>query len=186
MDNGASSYHRFQEGDVSALEELVELYSDGLIFFINGLVNNVAVSEDLAAETFFEVMSGKSRFKGKCSFKTWLFKIGRNNALDFLRRQTRFFNVPLSALEKDPSERISLEQQVLKDEQSRQVHKALQEIHKDYRDVLHLLYFENMSYADAALVLRKSYKQVENLAYRAKKALKSTLEKEGFVFEDLS
>lgn len=52
MDNGASSYHRFPAGNVNALEELVELYSDGLILFINGFVNNLAVAEDLADETF--------------------------------------------------------------------------------------------------------------------------------------
>ena len=59
-------------------------------------------------------------------------------------------------------------------------------MNKDYRDILHLLYFENMSYADAELILGKTHKQIENLAYRAKKALKSTLEREGFIFEDLS
>ena len=64
----------------------LELYSDGLILFINGFVNNFAVAEDLADETFFELMSGKSRYKGRCSFKTWLYKIGRNNAVDHLRR----------------------------------------------------------------------------------------------------
>lgn len=76
----------FPAGNVNALEELVELYSDGLILFINGFVNNFAVAEDLADETFFELMSGKSRYKGRCSFKTWLYKIGQNNAVDHLRR----------------------------------------------------------------------------------------------------
>ena len=186
MDNGASSYHRFQAGDVNALEELVELYSDGLILFINGFVNNLAVAEDLADETFFEVMSGKSRYKGRCSFKTWLYKIGRNNALDHLRRQSRFPQTPVEELENQLPDRESLERQVLRSEQNRQVHQALQKLHGEYREILHLLYFEDMRYADAALVLRKSIKQVENLAYRAKKALRSTLEKEGFTFEDLS
>ena len=176
MDNGASSYHRFQAGDVNALEELVELYSDGLILFINGFVNNLAVAEALADETY----------KGRCSFKTWLYKIGRNNALDHLRRQSRFPQTPVEELENQLPDRESLERQVLRSEQNRQVHQALQKLHGEYREILHLLYFEDMRYADAALVLRKSIKQVENLAYRAKKALRSTLEKEGFTFEDLS
>lgn len=186
MDNGVSRYHRFLEGDNSALEELVELYSDGLLLFIDGFVHNLAVSEDLTDETFFEVMSGKSRFKGRCAFKTWLFRIGRNNALDYLRRQARFPQLPIDTLENQLPDRESLERQVLRNEQIRQVHKALQQIHGEYREILHLLYFEDMRYADAALILRKNAKQIENLAYRARKALKSVLEKEGFVFEDLS
>ena len=66
-------------------------------------------------------------------------------------------------------DRESLEQQVLRIEQDRQVHQALQKLHGEYREILHLLYFEDMRCADAALVLRKSIKQVENPAYRTKK-----------------
>ena len=186
MDTGTVCYRRFQEGDVQALEELVELYSDGLLFFINGFVNNLAVSEDLADETFFEVMSGKSRFKERCSFKTWLFKIGRHNALDYLRRQARFPSLPLEEAEPELTDGISLERQILKNEQSRQLHKALRTLHGEYRTVLHLLYFEDMSCIESGVVLHKTRKQIENLAYRGKKALKSALEKEGFEFEDIS
>jgi hypothetical protein len=46
MDNGASSYHRFLEGDNRAVEEIVELYNKKLILFLNTCVNNLAVSED--------------------------------------------------------------------------------------------------------------------------------------------
>ena len=47
MDNGASSYRRFLDGDDNGLAEIVRDYSDGLILYLNGIVNNIAVSEDL-------------------------------------------------------------------------------------------------------------------------------------------
>lgn len=47
MDNGASSYHRFLNGDESALEEIVSQYRSGLQNFINSIVNNFSVAEDL-------------------------------------------------------------------------------------------------------------------------------------------
>ena len=40
MDNGASSYRRFLNGEVEGLNELVEEYKDGLILYLNGYVNN--------------------------------------------------------------------------------------------------------------------------------------------------
>ena len=75
MDNGASSYHRFLEGDNSALEEIVELYNKKLILFLNTYVTNLAVAEDLAADTFLELIIKKPRFNQKSSFKTYLLRL---------------------------------------------------------------------------------------------------------------
>lgn len=53
------------------------------------------------------------------------------------------------------------------------------------RQVLWLLYFEGMSGTDAAIIMKKNSRQISNLVYRAKSALKSELDKEGFVYEEL-
>jgi RNA polymerase sigma-70 factor (ECF subfamily) len=183
MKDGASSYNRFLQGDNSGLEELVEMYNSGLILFINGFVNNLSVSEDLAADTFMEILVKRYRFKETFKFKTWLFKIGRNNAYDYLRKQSRTATIPLECIEAVDSEMP--EEILLKNEQNRQLYRAMSTLIPDYRRVLHLLYFEDMSYEQAGKVLRKSNKQIKNLAYRAKKSLKVTLEKEGFEYEDI-
>jgi RNA polymerase sigma-70 factor (ECF subfamily) len=47
------------------------------------------------------------------------------------------------------------------------------------RVAVHLIYFEDMTYDEAAKVMKKNRKQVDNLLYRAKKALRITLEKDG-------
>jgi len=93
MENGASSYHRFLKGDESGLEELVKAYSDNLIFFISRFINDMALSEDLMSDTFLELIVKKPRFAGNSSFKTYLFKIGRNKAFDYLRKQKRTVTV---------------------------------------------------------------------------------------------
>ena len=46
MDNGASSYRRFLDGDDKGLEEIVRDYRDGLILYLNGVVNNISVEEE--------------------------------------------------------------------------------------------------------------------------------------------
>jgi len=185
MDNGASSYHRFLEGDESGLEELVEAYSDNLIFFINSFMNNLTLSEDLMSDTFLELIVKKPRFVGDSSFKTYLFKIGRNKAFDYLRKQKRTLTVPFHNAENEISDVISIENSVLKNDQQKHVNQCLENINQEYRQVLHLLYFEEMSNEAVSIIMKKSKKQIENLAYRAKLTLKSTLEKEGFVYEEL-
>ena len=185
MDNGAVLYLRYLDGDNDALEKLVETYNDSLIFYINGFVNNISVSEDIAADTFVELIVKKNRFRNDYMFKTWLFKIARNNAIDFLRKQSRRQSRPIEDLENELYDKETLENAIIKDEQSRQLHNAMATMHNEYRDVLHLIYFEDMSYDDAAAVLGKNGKQIKNLVYRAKQTLKLTLEKEGFIYENI-
>ena len=44
MDNGASSYRRFLDGDNKGLSEIVRDYKDGLMLYLNGFVNNISVA----------------------------------------------------------------------------------------------------------------------------------------------
>ena len=184
MDNGASSYHRFLAGDISGFEELVRTYGDKLLFFINGFVKDLAAAEDLTEDTFMELLVHKRRFKENASFKTYLFKIGRNKALNYLKRSARLRPVPLEDAESDCQADNFTESVLLWDEQRRQLHAAMVRMKPEYREVLYLLYFEDMSYDAAAAVLGKNKKQIDNLAYRAKAQLKVALEKEGYINEE--
>ena len=54
MDNGAISYRRFRdEGDESGLADIIREYRDGLIFYLNGFVNNIHVAEEENLERLF-------------------------------------------------------------------------------------------------------------------------------------
>ena len=70
----------------------------------------------------------------------------------------------------------------LQKERERALYRAMGRLKADYRVALHLVYFEELSYEEAGRVLHKSKKQIENLVYRAKNALRADLEKEGFEF----
>ena len=185
MDQSAVCYQRFLDGDNSGLEELVEMYNHSLIFYVNGFVNNIAISEDVVADTFVELIVRKYRFKNDFLFKTWLFKIARNNAIDYLRKQSKRQSMPVEDFENELSDNETLENIILKKEQNKQLYGAMKYMHNDYKDVLHLVYFENMSYNEASIVLGKNIKQIKNLVYRAKQALKLGLEQEGFVYENI-
>ena len=62
MDNGASSYRRFLDGDDSGIVEIIRDYKDGLILFLNRYVNNLHVAEELAEDTFFRIVTRRPGF----------------------------------------------------------------------------------------------------------------------------
>ena len=185
MDNGASSYRRFLNGDDSAIAEIVGDYKDGLTLYLNGYVGNIYIAEELTEDTFFRLITKKPRFSGKSTFKSWLYAIGRNVAVDYIRHNSRIFTTPIEDMESYLSDEQSLEQSYIKEERKISVHKALSKLNTDYRTVLWLVYFEGFSNKEAASVLKKSDRQVKNLLYRAKQSLKSTLEREGLTYEEL-
>ena len=185
MDNGASSYRRFLDGDDKGLAEIVRDYSDGLILYLNGIVNNIAVAEDLMEETLYKIIIKKPKCNSKYSFKTWLYTIGRNIAIDYLRHNAKLSDTSFDDLESFIQDQFDLERLYIIEERKIAVHRVLRKLNTEYRQVLWLLYFEGLTSAEAGIIMKKNTRQMKNLIYRAKCALKSELDKEGFVYEEL-
>lgn len=185
MDNGASSYLRFLDGNDDGIVEIIKDYKDGLMLYLNTYVQNIHIAEDLMEDTFVRIVVKKPHFSGKSSFKTWLYAIGRNIAVDYVRKHANISEIGSEDVAAVLSDEEDVTNQYLRDEQRIIVHEALKKINEEYRRVLYLIYFENFNIKEAASIIKKSYKQTENLVYRAKQSLKKQLEKEGFVYEEL-
>ena len=178
MDNGASSYRRYLNGDEDTFRQIVSEYFDPLVFFIDRYVTDVYASEDIAIDVFAYVAANPHRYHFGTTLKTYLFMLGRSRALDHLRRRKHRAEVPLAEAEALPSEGLSLEEQLLTDQRKRAIHKAISQLSEEMQLVVHLTYFEDMQADEVAKVLRKNRKQIYNLLYRAKNALRTILGEE--------
>ncbi len=186
MDNGASSYRRFRDdGDENGLIEIIRDYKDGLIFYLNSFVGNIHTAEELAEDTFVLIGIKKPKDKEKGSFKTWLYTIGRNVAIDYLRRNSKRIEISTQDCPELISEEQNLEIAYIQEERKITVHRALKKLKSEYHQILWLIYFEELSNKEAATVMKRSVHSIETLVYRARKSLKSQLEMEGFVYEEL-
>ena len=185
MDNGASSYRRFLEGDDNGIIEIVSEYKDGLILYLNGYVNNIYIAEELMEDTFFKLIVKKPMFFSRYSFKTWLYTIGRNLAIDYLRKRAKSVDRAIEDYEQLLVEEEELEENYLREERKIIVQRAMKKLKKEYREILYLSYFEELTNAEAGKVMHKNKSQIEMLLYRAKKSLRTILEKEGFQYEEL-
>ncbi len=182
MDNGACSYRRFLDGDESAFDEIMNELFRGLVFFVNRYVNDVHAAEDIAIDAFSDLIVHKFRYNFKVSLKTYLYMIGRSRALDYLKHRKVIDFVGLPEAYDVPSDEVSLEEMVITDERKRIVNSAILKLSDDMREVIHLIFFEEMTYDEAAKVMRKNRKQVDNLLYRAKKELRIILGEDGDSF----
>lgn len=177
-------YRRFLAGDESAFGEIVREYSDQLLYFTYRIVGNFRDAEEITADAFVQIAVKKRAFRGDSSLRTYLFAVGRNKAVDMIRR-----NASRHELLAEDAELIgdteTLEGRILRTERDRMLHRAIAELCEDYRCVLNLVYFQEMSAEEAARVMKKSRKQTENLIWRARKALKAILEKDGYGYENI-
>lgn len=85
---------RAKEGDQKAMAFLLERYRKSLMSMILKMVRNLDDAEDLTIEVFEKAFRNLHRFDAKFAFSTWLFKIGTNHTIDFLRqRKLKTFSI---------------------------------------------------------------------------------------------
>ena len=183
MDNGADCDRIFIVGDHDSLTIIIRDYKDGLMLYLYRFTNDIFIAEDLTEDTFVKLYTKRPKFSAKSSFKTWLYAIGRNLALDH-RRKHPFLKISLDAC-RNMKDVTDIEAAYEKTERNAQLSKALYNLKSDYRQILHLVYIEGFSIEESGRIMGKSSKQIGNLLYRAKKSLRSELEKEGIYNEKL-
>ena len=89
MCDGSSSYNRFLSGDRDTIDEVIRDYKDGLIYYIYSIIGDMDISEEAATDVFIKLYVDKPKFKEGGAFKTWLYTIGRNKALDYIRKKSK-------------------------------------------------------------------------------------------------
>ncbi|MBR1823398.1 MAG: RNA polymerase sigma factor [Ruminococcus sp.] len=184
MDNGAEYYRCFLNGEKEALNRLIHEYWDGLALYLGNITDSFAEAEEMAEETFVKLYTDKPNYSGKSSFKTWLYAVGRNTALYHMRKRRKMYEISENG-EYDISDREDIERNCIKGEDKRHLLRAMERLNPDYRQVLYLVYFEDFTNTEAARIMDKNERQIRNLLYRSKGALKEILLEEGFEYDGL-
>ena len=181
MTTDEALYRRYLSGDEDALGTLMERYGTKLTLYLDGYLCDLHEAEDLMIEAFAHIFARERPIQDGC-FKAYLYKTGRNLALRCKTRR-RFF-LPLEELPFELPDEALAETGLFQNEQHQQLYAALGKLKKEYRETLFLVYFEELSYRQAAQVLGRTEQQVTNLVYRGKQQLKQLLEQEGYQYEN--
>ena len=171
-------YRRFLSGDPASYDELMIRHGSSLTYYLYGYLHSWEDAEDLMIEAFARVMVKRPSLK-EGRFKAYLFKTGRNLASRFHEKQSRMQAFSLDGLEEEAADPSSTENDLIREDRKQILHLCLERIDPELKEALWLVYFEDMSYADAARVMGVKPKRIDHLLSRGKLHMRKELEKEG-------
>ena len=163
---------------VRNLADLYERYSAPVFGYLLGLSGDRALAEDLAEETFYRAALALDGFRGEASVKTWLLRIARNLYLRRAKREKR--TTSLEGLQERgmtfAAPQPTPEAEVLRQERSQAILRALRSLRESDRSLLLLAAQEGMRQREIAHMLGLSLTAVKVRLYRARRRLVAALQ----------
>lgn len=168
---------RAGEGCRASFSALLERHYDRIYRMAWRWSGTAAMAEDIAQDVCVKLASALRSYRGEAAFTTWLHRIAYTTAMDHLRAQQRTLAV-------EPSEIIRLvdaggHSAPGEGGENSDLWDAVRSLPPQQRDAVLMVYGEDMSHAEAALVLKCSEKTVSWHIHEAKKRLKLLLEAVG-------
>jgi RNA polymerase sigma-70 factor (ECF subfamily) len=175
----ADLVRRAQGGDVEAIGELYDRHHTRIFRYLWSRVRDVQLAEDLTGEVFVRMVTHLSDYRSRgVPFRSWLYRIAHNLAMDHGRKQSQRQIVPLYHAEgvdgggQDPVSTVERQLTVERVEQ------ALDEIDPIQQQVVVLRFLVGLSLREVAATLDKTVAAVKSLQHRGLVALRAAL-KEG-------
>lgn len=158
-------------GDERALRELIRAMQGRVYAYCLSLVLCPEDAEELTSEVFYQAWRSARNFKGQSRATTWLFGIARNLCMNHLRKKRIHF---IELMEGDavynPEEELDYDPEVIK--------RAMERLSPAHREVLYLVFYEEMSYEEIASLLGIPENTVKTRVFHAKRKLKELLSNE--------
>ena len=175
-----------KNGDKEAFNILVKRYEKKVLNILYLQLGNIPDLEDLAQEVFIKVFKNLNRFRGEAKFSTWIYRITINVAHDYKRKLKEGYSLdePIGEDEEDTFENIISSDGedplsfVEREDIREKLRKLINELPKEYQEVLILREYEGLSYEEISEILRCPIGTVESRLHRARKELKEKLLKE--------
>jgi RNA polymerase sigma-70 factor (ECF subfamily) len=172
------------DGDSEAMSQLSQQVAERVLPYIQGLTLNYDLAQDILQETLLELVKSLDRVKSPESFWCWIYRqaLGKvqHHFRDHSRQRSIVLRVASGLLGQSTDESLSGLNYVMRMELSEIVLKAMDKLKIEYRNVLLLRCFENLSYAEVAQVLDCKELHARVLFFRAKRSLGRYLVRGGF------
>ena len=171
VDEDIELVKRCLAGDNTAFAAIVDKYEK--------IVYNVAIrmctsqedAEDITQSVFTKAFEGLDTFKPRYKFFSWIYRIAVNESLNVVNQQRRFEKLEIDQMSDDRTPDQSYEEIELRE----QVQDCLMKLGVEYRVVLVLNHFHDLSYSEIGYILEIPEKTVKSRLFTARCLLKDKL-----------
>ena len=174
---------RILAGNTEEYESLVRDYQAAVYNVLYQMLQQHEEAEELAQDVFVKAYEKLDTFNFQSKFFSWIYRIAINTAISHRKKNQRFMRLERMPEEPDHNESNN-ERRMINEERDAILKQAIGELKENYRAVIVLHYFEQLSYSEIAEVLEVPEKKVKSRLFDGRKILKSMLEKQDF-FESL-
>jgi len=181
-DRDAQLMLRVRQGDDTSFGMLLERHRGPVVHFLYRMVQNQAVSEELAQEVFLRVYRSRETYEPTAKFTTWLFRIATHVALNSIRDRKKekghesLDEEMLDGTERQVADRQpTVEQEMVHEVKLREVRQAIEALPAKQRVAVLMHKYEGLDYAQIAGVLSCSESAIKSLLFRAYETLRDRL-----------
>ncbi|NKF05740.1 RNA polymerase sigma factor [Clostridium gasigenes] len=169
--NESELIKKAKKGNKVAFVELLKLYEKDIYLFAKHMLVNEELIKDAVQETIMTVYEKIDDLRNIDSFKFWLLKILGNKCRDTLKRQRKILYLDTYI------EKVHIENGY----EEIEIRQCLEGLSEDYKKVIVLYYFNDLSYKEISTLLKISQGTVKSRLSRAKEKLSKIIDKEGRV-----
>tara|TARA_B100000614_G_scaffold258331_1_gene280240 strand:+ start:553 stop:1155 length:603 start_codon:yes stop_codon:yes gene_type:complete len=168
------------QGDTTAYNELMKLYRDPLYFMLLEKVGDQELAKDLTIEALGKAFKKLHMYTPNYTFSTWLFTVARNNCIDYLRKnKIKTTSIDQFTIDNDgkknkidiPSEELNPEGILIRKQKIAILRQVVDKLKPNYRELVKLRYFKEMSYEEISTVLQIPIGTVKAQLYRSREQL---------------
>ncbi len=162
-------------GDVNSFEILVERYQKIIYKMVLRMVGDVETAKDLTQDIFVKVFEKLGSFNWKYRFFSWIYRIAINETITWIRKHPHLDQLNhtehLAADEQNPG---------MQERAYGMLDSGMQELSPDYRSLLVLKYYNQLSYEEMAGINNISVEKVRSRLFMARENLRKIMIKKGF------
>jgi len=182
LERDAELMMRVRDGDETSFALLLERHRGPVVHFLYRMVQNQAVSEELAQEVFLRVYRSRQTYEPTAKFTTWLFRIATHLALNRIRDtkkekgQESLDEPKAEGLERQVADnKPSIEQELVRRTRLDEIRSAVEALPAKQRAAVLMHKFEGLDYQQISRVLDCSESALKSLLFRAYETLRGRL-----------
>jgi RNA polymerase sigma-70 factor (ECF subfamily) len=182
LERDAELMLRVREGDEISFGLLLDRHRSPVVHFLYRMVQNDAVSEELAQEVFLRVYRSRATYEPTAKFTTWLFRIATHLAMNWIRDgkkekgQESLDEELLDGVQRQvAADQPTVEQSMVYEVRLREVREAIGMLPEKQRAAVMMHKYEELEYSQIAKALNCSESAVKSLLFRAYETLRTRL-----------